>query len=151
MLLRAVDDEYVVVGSANCNQRSMDGGRDSEIAIGAYQPQHLADEEQRRLPEGQVRGFRMSLWYEHLGELHEDFERPERIECVHKVQSMASSFWNLYTQDAVADMPGHLLPYPITVSSSGDVLPLPGHETFPDTKAPVLGTHSAALPSMLTV
>lgn len=35
-----VDDEYVIVGSANINQRSMEGLRDTEIAIGAYQPHH---------------------------------------------------------------------------------------------------------------
>jgi len=35
-----VDDEYVVIGSANINQRSMEGTRDTEIAMGAYQPQH---------------------------------------------------------------------------------------------------------------
>lgn len=33
-----VDDEYVLVGSANINQRSLDGSRDTEIAVGAYQP-----------------------------------------------------------------------------------------------------------------
>ena len=33
-----VDDEYVLIGSANINQRSMDGSRDTEIAMGAYQP-----------------------------------------------------------------------------------------------------------------
>jgi len=36
-----VDDEYIVIGSANINQRSMDGGRDTEIAMGAFQPHHL--------------------------------------------------------------------------------------------------------------
>ena len=35
-----VHDEYVVIGSANINQRSMEGTRDTEIAMGAYQPQH---------------------------------------------------------------------------------------------------------------
>ena len=35
-----VDDELVVIGSANINQRSMDGSRDTEIAMGGYQPQH---------------------------------------------------------------------------------------------------------------
>ncbi|KAF2302584.1 hypothetical protein GH714_037902 [Hevea brasiliensis] len=29
-----VDDEYIIIGSANINQRSMDGARDSEIAMG---------------------------------------------------------------------------------------------------------------------
>ena len=33
-----VDDEYVLMGSANINQRSLDGLRDTEIAMGAYQP-----------------------------------------------------------------------------------------------------------------
>ena len=33
-----VDDEYVLMGSANINQRSLDGSRDTEIAMGAYQP-----------------------------------------------------------------------------------------------------------------
>lgn len=35
-----VDDEYIIVGSANINQRSLAGTRDTEIAIGAYQPAH---------------------------------------------------------------------------------------------------------------
>ena len=35
-----VDDEYIIVGSANINQRSMEGTRDTEIAMGAYQPNH---------------------------------------------------------------------------------------------------------------
>lgn len=35
-----VDDEYVIVGSANINQRSMEGTRDTEIAMGSYQPHH---------------------------------------------------------------------------------------------------------------
>jgi hypothetical protein len=35
-----VDDEYVIIGSANVNQRSMEGIRDTEIAMGAYQPQY---------------------------------------------------------------------------------------------------------------
>ncbi|KAM0867230.1 hypothetical protein ACQ4PT_042114 [Festuca glaucescens] len=35
-----VDDEYVIIGSANINQRSMEGTRDTEIAMGAYQPHY---------------------------------------------------------------------------------------------------------------
>ena len=35
-----MDDEYVLLGSANYNQRSLDGSRDTEIAVGAYQPHH---------------------------------------------------------------------------------------------------------------
>jgi len=35
-----IDDEYVILGSANINQRSLDGSRDTEIAMGSYQPHH---------------------------------------------------------------------------------------------------------------
>ncbi|GAB2229175.1 hypothetical protein Droror1_Dr00023311 [Drosera rotundifolia] len=35
-----VDDEYVIVGSANLNQRSLAGTKDTEIAMGVYQPHH---------------------------------------------------------------------------------------------------------------
>lgn len=35
-----VDDEYIIMGSANINQRSLEGTRDTEIAMGAYQPYH---------------------------------------------------------------------------------------------------------------
>lgn len=48
-----VDDEYVLLGSANINQRSLDGSRDTEIAIGAYQPHHTLAEKKRH-PHGQV-------------------------------------------------------------------------------------------------
>ena len=33
-----IDDEYVLIGSANINQRSLSGERDSEIAMGGFQP-----------------------------------------------------------------------------------------------------------------
>ncbi|PWA62592.1 hypothetical protein CTI12_AA360980 [Artemisia annua] len=31
-----VDDEFVLLGSANINQRSLEGTRDTEIAMGAW-------------------------------------------------------------------------------------------------------------------
>lgn len=48
-----VDDEYVIIGSANINQRSMDGSRDTEIAMGAYQPHHTWTQKSSH-PHGQV-------------------------------------------------------------------------------------------------
>ncbi|XP_051135824.1 phospholipase D alpha 1-like [Andrographis paniculata] len=143
-----VDDEYIIVGSANINQRSMDGARDSEIAMGAYQPYHLAKRQPAR---GQVHGFRMSLWYEHLGMLDDAFVRPESEECVNKVNEIADKYWDLYAAEELErDLPGHLLRYPIGVSSEGRVTELPGTEFFPDTKARVLGTKSDYLPPILT-
>lgn len=48
-----VDDEYVLLGSANINQRSLEGTRDTEIAMGAYQPHHTYARK-RKSPRGQV-------------------------------------------------------------------------------------------------
>lgn len=48
-----VDDEYVILGSANINQRSMAGSRDTEIAVGAYQPHYTWSKKQKH-PNGQV-------------------------------------------------------------------------------------------------
>jgi len=52
-----VDDEYVLIGSANINQRSMDGSRDTEITMGAYQP-HYSWAGSGSPPRGQARPCR---------------------------------------------------------------------------------------------
>ncbi|XP_042518683.1 phospholipase D alpha 1-like [Macadamia integrifolia] len=144
-----VDDEYIIIGSANLNQRSMDGGRDSEIAMGAYQPHHLTTKQPAR---GQIHGFRMSLWYEHLGMLDNDLLHPESSECVQKVNQIADKYWDLYSKESSLDhdLPGHLLRYPIQVTSNGEVTTLPGFDHFPDTEARILGTKSGLIPSILT-
>ncbi|KAM3246514.1 Phospholipase D alpha 1 [Capsicum annuum] len=145
-----VDDEYIIVGSANINQRSMDGARDSEIAIGAYQPHHLTKRQPAR---GQIHGFRMSLWYEHMGMLDDTFQHPETEECVRKVNEIADKYWDLYISESLeSDLPGHLLRYPVGLTNDGDVVDLPGNGNgyFPDTKAKVVGTKSDLLPPILT-
>ncbi|PRQ50673.1 putative phospholipase D [Rosa chinensis] len=143
-----VDDEYIIIGSANINQRSMDGARDSEIAMGAFQPYHLSVREPAR---GQIHGFRMALWYEHLGMLDESFLQPESIECITKVNQIAEKYWDLYSSETLErDLPGHLLRYPVGVTSEGEVTELPGFEFFPDTKARVLGAKSDYLPPIIT-
>lgn len=146
----AVDDEYIIVGSANVNQRSMDGGRDTEIAVGAYQPSHLASA--RKAAKGQVYGFRLALWYEHLGTVDlEAFSRPQSVECVRKLNMAAKRNWDLYARDELhGDLPGHLLSYPVAVSYDGKVTELPGLDFFPDTRAPILGKKSDYLPPILT-
>lgn len=145
----AVDDEYIIIGSANINQRSMDGARDSEIAMGGYQPYHLAHRQQPA--RGQIHGFRMSLWYEHLGMLDDTFLKPESEECIRKVNQMADKYWDLYASESLEhDLPGHLLRYPIGISEEGDITELPGFEHFPDTKARVLGGKADYMPPILT-
>jgi len=126
----------------------MDGGRDSEVAMGAYQPYHLG---RRKAARGEIHGFRMSLWYEHLGMLDESFLQPESEECIKKINEMGEKYWDLYTTEPLEqDLPGHLLRYPIEISGEGSVTQLKGFELFPDTKAPILGAKSDYMPPILT-
>ncbi|PWA55606.1 phospholipase D alpha 1 [Artemisia annua] len=143
-----VDDEYIIIGSANINQRSMDGARDTEIAIGGYQPNHIAAQWPAR---GAVFGFRIALWLEHLYYIDEAFRHPESLECIRKVNAIADENWKLYSSPTfIQDLPGHLLRYPVDISDAGDITALPDFQFFPDTKAPVLGTLSVHLPPILT-
>ncbi|KAL2236207.1 UNVERIFIED_CONTAM: Phospholipase D alpha 1 [Sesamum indicum] len=144
-----VDDEYIIIGSANINQRSMDGGRDSEIAMGGFQPHHLANS--GAPARGQIFGLRMALWCEHLLREEDVFLQPESLECVRTVNTIADENWKIYSSETFKeDLPGHLLSYPIRISNNGDISALPGFEFFPDTKARVLGTKSNNLPPILT-
>ncbi|GJT59461.1 zinc finger, CCHC-type containing protein [Tanacetum coccineum] len=54
------------------------GTRDTEIAMGAYQPYHTWANKGSS-PRGQVFGYRMYLWAEHIGGLESTFERPESV------------------------------------------------------------------------
>ncbi|CAM6118209.1 unnamed protein product [Calypogeia fissa] len=142
-----VDDEYIIIGSANINERSMNGARDSEIAMGAWQPHHIC---KRDKPHGEIHGFRLSLWFEHLGRLHNSFLHPESVESIETINAIADETWALFTQDEPVDLPGHLLPFPVAITHDGEVRALPGIPNFPDTNAPVVGAFQDTLPSILT-
>jgi len=146
--LMIVDDEYVIAGSANINQRSLGGNRDSEICIGAFQPNCVHNGE---IPRGSVHTFRLALWSAHLGGYDSAYEDPSSWDCVTKVRKVASEFWDIYTAEEPTHSDIHLLPYPLLVSETGDLSSLDSPwDTFPDTLAPVVGCKSGLLPAKLT-
>ncbi|RWW29890.1 hypothetical protein GW17_00005577 [Ensete ventricosum] len=147
--LMIVDDEYVIVGSANLNKRSLAGDRDTEIAHGSYQPAYLNGSGGRA--RGDVHGFRMSLWYDHFMSYCADtsiFLDPENLECVRTVRRFADELWSNYAGEAVGDLRGHLLPFPVLVSGAGTVSDLPKGGRFPDTNAPVKGKRWVPTPPL---
>ncbi|GAA0153939.1 phospholipase [Lithospermum erythrorhizon] len=144
-----VDDEYLIIGSANINQRSMAGTKDTEIAMGAYQPHHTWKAKGRR-PHGQVYGYRMSLWAEHLAASEDCFIEPESLECVKTVNGIAEDNWKRYADDEFKTLQGHLLKYPLLVDADGQVGSLPGYENFPDVGGSIIGAPSPTLPDVLT-
>ncbi|ESQ29962.1 hypothetical protein EUTSA_v10011259mg [Eutrema salsugineum] len=141
-----VDDAYVLVGSANINQRSMDGCRDTEIVIGCHQTDTKNTNE--------IRAYRLSLWYEHTGgQITVDelsLTEPESLECVRGLRTIGEKMWEIYSGDKVVDMNGvHLVAYPISVARDGAVEEV-GDGIFPDTKTLVKGKRSKMLPPVLT-
>ncbi|XP_010262168.1 PREDICTED: phospholipase D alpha 4 [Nelumbo nucifera] len=142
-----VDDMYMIIGSANVNQRSMDGGRDTEIAMGCYQPKHVTNG-----THGDIHAYRMSLWYEHTGRIEESFLEAHSLDCVRRINAIGEEMWNIYSGNEIIDMKGvHLVNYPVTVLSDGSVLDLvEGGGLFPDTNTPVKGKRSMVLPPTFT-
>lgn len=147
----------MIIGSANLNQRSLDGGRDTEIAHGSYQPKHLNNGDNGEVARGEVYGYRMSLWYEHFmaylsgdGPTLEVFEEAESLNCVKGVKETAMKLWEMYVKEEVVDLPGHLLPFPVKVARDGSLSELPDDGYFPDTLACVKGKKSDVLPPILT-
>ncbi|KAF2363269.1 C2 domain [Trinorchestia longiramus] len=138
------DDEYIIVGSANINDRSMSGNRDTEIAIGAYQPHPGGP------GTGQVGGFRRSLWVEHLGTLAPIYLDPSGWECARKMKELGEQGLEAYLRDDETALYQHLLLYPLHVSLDGRVTTYPNCTCFPDTNASVMGARSKVFPSSLT-
>ena len=64
---------------------------------------------------------------------------------------MTGEYWRHYTALMPEASDVHMIPYPINVTASGRVGPLPApFDCFPDTKASVLGKRSGYLPKKLT-
>ncbi|GER38784.1 phospholipase D [Striga asiatica] len=145
-----VDDAYILFGSANINQRSMAGDRDTEIDMGAYQPHHTWPKENKH-PHGQIYGYRMSLWSEHVGTIEDCFENPETMECLSHVNRVAEDNWKRYTDQPFTPLQGHILKYPLEIDFDGNVKPMPGHENFPDVGGEVKGHPNGVLPYALTI
>ncbi|KAH9291408.1 hypothetical protein KI387_043402, partial [Taxus chinensis] len=144
-----IDDGYIILGSANINQRSMDGARDSEIAMGAYKPFHTYMDVS---PRGKIHGFIISLWYEHMGILLDDFLHPNNTQCMGVVNEIGDKIWNEFISEEGPDMrnlTAHLMSSPVQVWEDGSVSVKEGYSYFLDTKAIVLGSRSP-LPPVLT-
>jgi len=147
-----VDDSYILVGSANINERSMSGTRDTEMAVGCWQPHYNAYN-----PYGEVHVFRMSLWAEHMRHWEGTFRFPGTLVCARKIKEMTDYNWELYNYDYYGRdenilPPGNMLTYPVKISPDGRMSNLEGFKSFPDypSTAQVFGSKSAMIPEKIT-
>lgn len=153
--LLIADDEVLLTGSANLNERSMCGVRDTELAFSAFQPNHRFNCDAasgQQLPRGEVGRFRRRLWAEHaLRAEHKEFptslDDPGSLKCMREMQRIGRENWADYVSASNRHLPSHLLMYPYDVSRDGGIsLAIP---EFPDTKASVSGSISGVVPNIL--
>ena len=73
-------------------------------------------------PKGEVYGYRMSLWLEHLGGKYDPvYDQPHSLACVKRVNYLAEQNWLQFSGEEDCDMTGHLITFPIIVDQSGAV------------------------------
>ena len=110
-----VDDRFVILGSANLNERSLNGGRDSEIAVGLWP---LNDKVAVSCVT-QVQNLRRGLWKEHLKTVPADFDNPEIDSCIKVVRAAAENNYKQFRSGFRTDQAGHLCAWPIQVDAKG--------------------------------
>ena len=142
-----IDDAYIIVGSANIKQRSMAGTRDTEMAVGCWQPAFPAEN-----PHGDVHQFRMSLWANHFMSVDPAFTYPGTYECISKVKSMANENWKMYMGPVGSVTIGKVISYPLKIEADGAIDTLDEAPTFPDFPpgSSVMGKRSAIIPQKVT-
>ena len=142
-----VDDAYIIVGSANINERAMAGTRDSEIAVGCWQPTFTAEN-----PSGDVHNFRISLWANHFMHVDPTFTYPGTQECISKVKAMADENWKIYMGPVGSVMKGKVVTYPLKIDADGSIDTLDEAPTFPDFPpgSNVTGQRSTMIPQKVT-
>lgn len=149
--LMLVDDEVALIGTANINERSMDGCRDSEIMMAYWRPDQMATDDD--VARGEVHAFRLHAWATTTNTMDAVFQDPRGLECVRRVNQIAASNWEIYVGDEVVDMDSHLMHYPLEFNARKmELLPRRGcvDGCFPDTEGKVVGKKSLLLPDYAT-
>ena len=110
--LMIIDDQYLIVGSANLNERSLAGDRDTEICV-YIKP----DEGKLGECQDQIKALRRQAWTDHLGSLPPSFDDPSQKACSSAVQKKARDNWIAL---AKGDPPtgSHLVAFPFVADAS---------------------------------
>lgn len=135
-----VDDEALIIGSANLNERSLNGGRDGEICVAAW----AATDAMLPACRDQVMSFRGRLWAEHLGlpgQKPEEalrglaqrgiaWQKPEQYnECAFPVQLQAAQNYLNFRAGKNRATSGHLCRFPVDVDTRNVLVPARTLET----------------------
>ena len=153
-----VDDAWIIIGSANLNERSMSGSMDSEICVGMWaSPGHEATCLQA------IRTFRKKLWDEHLGQgfctqnppqnLHNfNADNPQEPHTYRAVQAAALSNLNDFVNGTTLSNPqnsiNHLMLWDFNAQNFA-IMPIPDSRDISDAwlVQPILRGGGGGLPN----
>ncbi|WP_139156245.1 phospholipase D-like domain-containing protein [Superficieibacter electus] len=134
--LMIVDDRYVLVGSANINERSLKGDGDSELAVLVMDTEHctqVMDDIGTQTPVRQfAQDLRMNAWRKILGEAagEVDLEKPASAACWRAIRARAKANTNIYDEvfdfipkDQVTNMGVDVSDQPSDKSRKEDLMP----------------------------
>ena len=144
------DDEYIIIGSANINERSMEGNRDSEMACGAYQCKNDSKSVEDATNIGNVHIFRLALWAEHCGVHLPEHLQPSSLKCMQVMNDIGNKNLDRYLTSDARNSESHLMSYPLRVNHDGKLVKYRGWSVFPDTGGNICGADSTFLPDSLT-
>jgi len=149
--LAIFDDEYILIGSANINERSMNGNRDTEVALGAYQPHFTVEKANNEEVQGDIHAFRLALWAEHCNMHMEQHLKPSSIDCMRVMRELGRINLKKYSMHGPFQNNSHLMLYPYLVDSDGRVELSEQFKQFPDTGGSIVGKDSFLLPNSVTM
>jgi phospholipase D1/2 len=136
--LMIVDDEYMLIGSANMNARSMAGNRDVETNIGVWSTDNKF-----------VKKMRIDTWKLVFGKKYNRvLNRPESDECLCYIRNISKNTWKSFSDQEVTELDCFIMKYPIHVKKNGDVVYT---TTVPDLGVSFEGANACYIPNMITV
>lgn len=113
-----VDDKLAIIGSANLNERSLNGERDSEICLAMW-----PDRRKIGLAQHQLASFRQQIWEEHLGWVWMrkfGHMNPGSSTCIEQVSRAATRNYYNFLAGVREPEDGHLLQWPIETDGNGN-------------------------------
>ncbi len=111
-----VDDRFMIFGSANLNERSLAGDRDTEIAC-AFWP----GRNQEAKCTGDLRDFRKQLWEEHFGPGLSGADDPAGDACIEACQRIGDANY-LAFRTMSPGQSGHACRLPMALDKKGRIM-----------------------------
>ena len=107
--LMICDDDYLILGSANLNERSLAGNRDTEICVYMF-----ADDGKLGVARDKIQTLRKQAWSEHFGGLPPSWDAPEKAACSRAMWMRGLANWVQLASSHRSDA-SHLIAWPFEV------------------------------------